>query len=304
MITDLDLKNMIYHVENFGTDEQLKNTYKDVDFTLMPPTYNPEKSSLESNKMFCDIKNDILKTWISVLKRTTGVKSSKNYSDSHPVKALENCACEHFAGLVMKEINTPGGIEAAKQMIDDVTVPVIGAVLADYVISKNMSVFNLTKEEVQFQIDRVNNFFMEMLIQNLQTAQGVPEIIDIVKSNGAHEDFDNLVVDNHDKIDFYRKWEHSRTKIGSMLSFEKLNPDDNSFAIEDTYEVTANDEQELLDVFMQTLDSAEQEIVKMCLKKYTQAEIAKALGYKTQGAVSKKMAKIKDKWNTLFETEI
>ena len=55
----------------------------------------------------------------------------------------------------------------------------------------------------------------------------------ITKKNGAHKEFNPNVKVNHDRIDFKHKWDHPHTKLGKMLSFDELDPDDESLAYYD-----------------------------------------------------------------------
>ena len=59
--------------------------------------------------------------------------------------------------------------------------------------------------------------FLSRIMKLLLLVQNVPELAEFLPRNGAHEDFDEDVYKNHDKIDFYRRWDHLRTKVGEML---------------------------------------------------------------------------------------
>lgn len=134
----------------------------------------------------------------------------------------------------------------------------------------------------------------------------MPEIAESLKKNGAIEDFNPNVYDNHDKQDFEKEWYHLRTKIGTMLSFEgyveKHGEDSMLFAADGDIESdkSALSEEEILEKFIVTLpDSTDQEIIRMRYYKHmTQTEISEALGYKTQSAVAKRMVKIQEMFMT------
>lgn len=91
-----------------------------------------------------------------------------------------------------------------------------------------------------------------------------------------------------------------------MLSFEgyveKHGEDSILFAADEDTEPykSALSEEEILEKFIATLpDSTDQEIIRMrYYKQMTQTEIATALGYKSQSAVAKRMAKIQKKFMT------
>ena len=304
MLTDADIVRLINQVEYFGSDEQLINTYKDIDFTGHSHIYDYNGNPSETNQFFLDSKKEISDLWRTVLKETTDIKSSKNYSETHPIKVLENCSDNYYAGLATAVAAIPHGAETSKQMIDDVVMPVVGIVILDYLQEIGKSPYDLTEEEVRFQIERVNSIFMKMLMRNLQIAQRVPEIADIVKKNGAHTDFNPDVMENHDKIDFLRHWNHLRTAVGKLLSFERLTEDfgeDNpvlAASLENGETVIKEQMDDLLERFISALpDSTDQEIVRMrYYNKMTQTEIATALGYQSQSMVAKRMAKIQKKF--------
>lgn len=51
-------------------------------------------------------------------------------------------------------------------------------------------------------VDKVADSPMNFMIGKMMVSQSVPEIMQITKKHGAHEDFNPNVKDNHDRIDF------------------------------------------------------------------------------------------------------
>lgn len=80
-------------------------------------------------------------------------------------------------------------------------------------------------------MDNIADSLMNFMIGKMMISQSVPEIMQITKKNGTHEDFNPNVKVNHDRIDFERTWNHARTKLGKMLSFDALDPDDESLPV-------------------------------------------------------------------------
>lgn len=68
--------------------------------------------------------------------------------------------------------------------------------------------------------------FMEEMINTLMTAQKTPEIFAALHKGytklTAHEDFNDSVCENHDKINFLKRWTHSDTQLGAALSLEEV----------------------------------------------------------------------------------
>lgn len=54
--------------------------------------------------------------------------------------------------------------------------------------------------------------------------QQVSEIFGISKKIPQHEDFSEQL--NQDKINFYNKWTHAKTKLGAPLLFSELSEDE------------------------------------------------------------------------------
>jgi len=126
-------------------------------------------------------------------------------------------------------------------------------------------------------------------------------IIDCVKQNRCHEDFDRRK--SKQKKAFYRKWNHSgaRTKVmmaGSLTKdlnnfiSNKPRQDDyydklavyNSYRFEDDTVIKMD-----FDKYLGKLDQRNRDIVTLKCEGKTQKEIATALGYKTHSAVGKRI---------------
>ena len=120
-------------------------------------------------------------------------------------------------------------------------------------------------------------------------------MVELQKSMATHEDFNESVVQNFSKIDFDRKWTHSRSEAGTALSLESLID-----AFQDAIPVepvdNAEEEIELIDFerkVLARLDETDKEVYLLKKQGYTQIEITEKLGFKNSSAVSKRLAKIK-----------
>ncbi|MGM9636589.1 MAG: hypothetical protein ACI3YK_01235, partial [Eubacteriales bacterium] len=140
-------------------------------------------------------------------------------------------------------------------------------------------------------VDKIADLFLEQMMGLMMQSQSVPEILGVAKKNGAHEDFNLSIAENRDKIDFDRKWDHIRTKLGKPLSLDELAVSDPS-ALENGRSMfdSSDDEYEALEnQFLDTLNGADREIYLMRKQGLTQKEIAERLGYKSHSAVTKRM---------------
>jgi hypothetical protein len=121
------------------------------------------------------------------------------------------------------------------------------------------------------------------------------EIIETAKEFRCFEDFDYRY--STEKIDFYRKWYHTRSKVGAMLSLEKIKkedeegdyePEDMSAAYED--KVISED---YCQRFKERLSEKDIKILELRVEGFTYEEIAERLGYKNHSGVLKRMRAIK-----------
>lgn len=121
-------------------------------------------------------------------------------------------------------------------------------------------------------------------------------IIDTAKEYRCFEDFDNR--NSNQKIDFIRKWYHTRTKHPqvSYESYEEWFRDmyDDTFEIEDPISSYEDEVVENIDVqkFLSTLEEKDKQILQMRENGYTYKEIADKIGFRTHSAVIKRINKI------------
>ena len=145
--------------------------------------------------------------------------------------------------------------------------------------------------------------FMEEMINALMTAQKTPEIFAALHKDDtkltAHEDFNDSVCENHDKINFLKRWTHSDTQFGAVLSLEAVMAS-NMDAVEnasDFFSSTESTEKaymELRNGFLATLSGDDRIIFIMRENGKMQKEIAEALGYKTHSAVTKRLQAMRE----------
>ena len=121
-------------------------------------------------------------------------------------------------------------------------------------------------------------------------------IIDTAKEYRCFEDFDDR--NSNQKIDFYRKWYHTRTKHPqiSLEGYQEwyVEMNDDTFEIEDPISSFEDEVVENIDVqtFLSTLDERDKQILQMREDGYTYKEIAEKVGFKTHSAVGKRINKI------------
>ena len=124
----------------------------------------------------------------------------------------------------------------------------------------------------------------------------------------AHEDFNDSVCENHDKINFLKRWTHSDTQLGAALSLEEVMESDRD-AVENAAdffspaESTEEAYTELRNGFLATLSEDDRAIFIMRENGKTQKEIAEALGYKTHSAVTKRLQAMREQFEMYIKEQ-
>lgn len=288
------------------TPEELRAYAIRNDITTAPLPFDTKKATDTQNRIYVQAQRYFFDKYASALKRNGVTSRLKNLSSANPFRALEEQDAKMIAGATVNILNDQDEYDRNITMFFEIMRPQLESAFQTYASSRGRDVDDLTEDEIMKIVDGVADLFVETMMKLLQQAQGVPEIAKALKKNGAIEDFDLDVMENHDKIDFLRHWDHLRTAVDELLSFEQLTEDlgednlDLSTSLQDGDPVTQEQMADLLEKFIAALpDSTDQEIIRMrYYKQMTQTEIAKALGYQSQSAVAKRMAKIQEKFMT------
>jgi hypothetical protein len=275
--------------------DELKEYFRNNDYTTAQSTFNPSRANPRLLSMYMKAKGFFKEKWLSVQKSMGGKGSLKNFSANYPLQVLEKADEDLIAGTV-------GDI----LLDDELTAQIIDSYFAmmeeplntgfnAYAASVGKFPDDLTDEEVKMVVDKVTDLFLTEMMSLMMQSQSVPEILGVAKKNGAHEDFNPNVAENRDKIDFDRKWDHIRTKLGKPLSLDELSTS-NPSALEEGRGMfdTSDEEYDILEnQFLDSLNGTDREIYLMRKQGFTQQEIAERLGYKSHSAVTKRMEKMK-----------
>ena len=282
------------------TDEELKAIFRRNDYTTYVPKYDARKATAMENRIHSRAKELFYISWCKQLSGMGGKASLKNFSKDYPVKLLEQTDENMIAEQVVNVLNDESKLQSVFEVFFTSMEKPLEDALSAQAASLGISLEELTDDEIMQAVDNVADSFMNFMIGKMMVSQSVLEIMQITKKNGAHEDFNPNVKVNHDRIDFERKWDHTRTRLGKMLSFDELDPDDESLAYWDNE--PTDDEQafvELTQHFLASLDDeTDRDIVLFKLKGKKQSEIAETLGF-TQGTIAKRLKKIKTKFDAL-----
>lgn len=282
------------------TDEELKAIFRAHDYTTYVPKFDARTATTEENKVHSRAKTLFYKSWCGQLVGMGSKASLKNFSKDYPVKLLEQTDENIIAEQVVEVLNDESKLQDVFEVFFTSMEKPLDDALTAQAASLGKSLEELTDDEIMRAVDKVADALMNVMIGKMMVSQSVPEIMQITKKHGAHEDFNPSVKDNHDRIDFERKWDHTRTKLGKMLSFDELDSNDESLVYWDDDPI--DDEAAFVDLtkrFLASLDDdTDRDIVIFKLKGKTQSEIAETLGF-TQGAIAKRLKKIKAKFDAL-----
>ena len=246
----------------------------------------------EQAEIFVRTKKIFWEYWLGNLRPLGVNRKMKNFSKDYPVNLLENADAEYFSEQISEIYTDPDKLnEYIDRFFEMYGEPVMLGIDC-YAKSVGKETDALTDEEIHTVVEKVAGVIDETLIETVMQGQQVSEIFGISKKIPQHEDFSEQL--NQDKINFYNKWTHCKTKLGAPLLFSELSEDEMT-DIEGAKMFFANNPEEerryifLRDEFAKTLNSTDKEIYYLSEKGLTQKEIADRLGYKTHSAVSKRM---------------
>ena len=246
----------------------------------------------EQVKVFVRTKKIFSEYWLGNLRKLGVKRKLKNFSKDYPINFLENADADYFSEQISEIYTDPDKLnEYVDRFFEMYEEPVMLG-LDCYAKSVSKKVEELTDEEIHTVVEKLAGVIDETLIETVMQGQQVPQIFGISKKIPQHEDYTEKL--SQDKINFYNKWTHAKTKLGAPLLFSELSEDE-ATNIEGAKMFFANDPEEerryifLRDEFAKTLNGTDREIYYLLEKGITQKEIAKRLGYKTHSAVSKRM---------------
>lgn len=125
--------------------------------------------------------------------------------------------------------------------------------------------------------------------------------IDDAWLNRTPEDFGKFA--SKAKTDFYRAWNHSRTKIGVMESLDTEENAEKAAALSrESFEGELLSKLRFAD-FVKTLSPRDQKIINLKMDNYTDQEVAAKVGYSTHSAVVKRIQHIAKCYDQYVQAE-
>ena len=292
-------KSSLLEKEGPITIEDLKANFKENDFTTMKSKFNPKKASDGELFLYGRAKTIFQQSWNEKMGELTGISSLINFSDDSPLVSLEKTDETLVSGIVMELRENEEALDRIFDSYCKITEERCIEEIAKYAEATGKDPDEMTEEELETIFNGVVDKFLGKMMSLLLQTQSVPELVELQKSMATHEDFSETVVQNFSKIDFDRKWTHSRSEAGAVLSLDSLIE-----AFQDAIPVepldNATEEVEVIDLerkVLENLNETDKEIYLLKKQGYSQKEIAEKLNFKNASAVSKRLANIKQLFN-------
>ena len=288
--------------KNTPNIDELKENFRKHDFTAKASTYEPNPKTEQEKTTYGLALNIFRQIWFAQQKAMGGSATATNFSADDPIFMLERTDEKFVASATSAIMTNAEIVEHVINTFSEVFKDKIECITELYaiILGKTRKCLDENEEVQAYQI--FVNMFVDGNVKLLMQAQSVPEIIGVVDEHRTHEDFKPHTVANYDRIDFERKWYHTRTKVGSPLSLEVLAEGENAEEPLVTADVAETELKTLIKEFLLTRDKIDRKIYRMREKGMTHKDIADALGYKTHSAVTKRLEKMKNELK-LYLTE-
>ena len=289
--------------EGVPTVEELQAHFRKHDFSSQVSSFDINTASESENRLYIRATKLFRGSWNDQVHALGGKKSLRNFSEFDPIRCLEKSEEKLVSGTVATIASDEDHFQSIIDSVFSSFQNELYASASKLAEQSGKTIDDLTDEEISLVIDSFSDELLASMMGKLLNAQSVPEMLGVLKTDRAHEDYNTSVRENHDQIDFIRHWEHSRTKVGQMLCFDDmvqvdLKNDDGKVKTPVYFE--DEDEEKLYQEFRALLTDEERMIADMRWnKQMTQKEIAEALGYKSHSAVTKKLKKMREKFDAM-----
>jgi hypothetical protein len=304
----MQFDDTLLKLDRVPTDEEFKTFFKAHDFTTSGPLIDRENITPEEAQFRDRIRNLFQEKWLEWMKQLGGKARFTNFTDDYPVKLLSDTNAKLISDAILKIIADDtlrdGYLDAGFRIIEEP----FAKECEKYMKETGKAKDDLTAEELAPLFDRVADAFLMQMVGRLITAQSVPEILNLVTENAAHEDFNSNVRKNFSEIDFKRKWEQDYKNLGEKLSFEHLTEEDMAgLQAKDPFvpPMSEKEIEQLKEKFIATLPEQDKKLLFLRReKKLKQNKIAERLGLKTQGAVSKRLKHLREQAQSFIKQEL
>lgn len=207
------------------TRDALQTYCETHDFTGNIPAFDDKKYTPAQLRIYAKAKKFFAQSWLKLLPETGNKRSMRNFSKNYPPSCLKEGDAAYIADMVAEIMGDEKQFKASiDKFFFDLQEP-LEAGLRACAKAHGKTPEELTDKEIEDVVDKLAGLFMEEMINALMTAQKTPEIFAALHKGDtkltAHEDFNDSVCENHDKINFLKRRTHSDTQLGAALSLEE-----------------------------------------------------------------------------------
>ncbi len=271
-------KDWLLHLDRTPTLEELQEHFRDYDFSAaairdidydtMP---GDEVELLEYVKGLMD------EHW-EAHSQEMGLSSKNNYGKENPLIAMRD-NLEDLVSTTVLELLTEKQDTAAK-------------ILEQYFSDPDL--------------DQKVDAFLHNAVGTTMQVMDYPRLVQVMKEIPTYEDFNRYNKNNRPRIDFHRKWEHSRAKIKvtSLDEIEETVDDEGESLYSPVADESVNVEEQAsrelkVREFWASLNEDEQHLLQLKMNGMTTQDIAAELGLKTHSAVVKRLQKLRKKYDSM-----
>lgn len=259
-----DLLNM----DRLPTMEELKQFFKENDWTSMKIN-DPAQRTAEERAEVAYVVGVMDKEFEKQARKKGRKSAKKYYSKDNPLIALQTNTEDLVASAVVKIANDD-------ELLDGI-----------------LSQFDFTDPD----LDKKADAFLHNAVDTMLNVMDYEQMAAIIHEDSSEEDFNTNIENNFRYKDHIRRVEHTDAKTENILCPDpeaKLRKAETSVEDEALQNVLAEQ-------FMATLDETDKKIFAMKRLGYTQKDIAEAVGFSGNAAVSKRLAIMKENFHKMLQ---
>ena len=184
------------------TEEELKEFFRKHDFSSQVSSFDVNTASESENRLYIRATKIFRGSWNDQVYALGGKKTLRNFSKNDPLRCLEDSEEKLVSGTVAEIASDE---DLFQSIIDSVFSSFQNELYASALKlaeQNGKTIDDLTDEEIALVIDSFSDELLASMMGKLLLTQSVPEILGVLKTDRAHEDYNPSVRENHDQIDF------------------------------------------------------------------------------------------------------
>lgn len=207
------------------TAEQIKEiqaAFRKGDFTQdISPAHEVQLSGGKA-LIFKKAKQFFGQYWLGNLNGLGVNRQVKNYSKDYPINLLESTDSTFFSEQIVEICSDPEKLDAVLVRFGEMLDEPITNACEVYARSIGKNVEELDDDEISIVVGKIADVLNEEFVKVLMLGQRVPDIFEVSNDYRTHEDYNSLIEENYDLINFRNQWTHCKAKLGAPLFFSEL----------------------------------------------------------------------------------